>query len=89
MFTLPILRYEYNALEPVIDEATMRIHHSKHHQVYVDKLNAAVEGTEYEFWTLEKLLSQYETIEDPIRSAIRNHGGGHANHSMFREIMCP
>lgn len=74
MFSLPELAYAYNALEPHIDETTMRIHHSKHHQTYIDKLNAGLKDTAYEFWTLDDLLKQYETLPDPVRGVVRNHG---------------
>jgi superoxide dismutase, Fe-Mn family len=81
---LPKLPYDYNALEPFIDEQTMRIHHTKHHQTYVDKLNAAIEKhPELSGKSAEELIKNLESIPQDIRAAVRNHGGGHANHSMF------
>lgn len=84
-FTLPDLSYAPTALEPHIDARTMEIHHDKHHAGYVNNLNAAVQGTEYEGKSLEALLAQVSKL--PV--AIRNNGGGHWNHSMFWEIMAP
>ena len=87
-FKLPQLPYDYNALEPHIDETTMRIHHTKHHQTYVDKLNAALEGhKELHNKSLEDLLTNLASVPDAIRTAVRNHGGGHLNHSFFWPIM--
>ncbi len=88
-FTLPDLPYAYNALEPHIDEQTMRIHHDKHHGGYVTKLNAAVEGTEYADWALEKLVAEYASLPENIRTAVRNNGGGHLNHSLFWTVLSP
>ncbi len=88
-FTLPELPYAYNALEPHIDEQTMRIHHDKHHAGYVNKLNAAVEGTEYADWPIEKLISELESLPENLRTPVRNHGGGHINHSLFWPVMAP
>lgn len=88
-FKLPELGYAYNALEPYIDEMTMRIHHTKHHQAYIDKLNAAVNGTKYEKMAVEEILKQLNSVPENIRTAVRNHGGGHANHSFFWKIMAP
>jgi Fe-Mn family superoxide dismutase len=89
-YELPPLPYEYDALEPTIDEQTMRIHHDKHHQAYVDNLNKAVEGTEFANRSLEQLLGALEeTASDDKQTAIRNNGGGHANHSLFWDIMAP
>jgi Fe-Mn family superoxide dismutase len=87
-YELPPLPYPYDALEPHIDEQTMRIHHDKHHQAYIDKVNAALEGTEWEDRPVEQLLGAILDIvpEDKQRIA-RNNGGGHANHSFFWEIM--
>src|SRR5256714_11140348 len=82
-YELPPLPYDYNALEPTIDEQTMRIHHDKHHQAYVDNLNKAVDGTEFDNRPLEQLLGALEDIADDKQTAIRNNGGGHANHSLF------
>lgn len=88
-FEVPKLPYDYNALEPHIDEATMKIHHDKHHQAYVDKLNAAVAGKAEENKTVEELLKNLNQVPEDIRGAVRNHGGGHFNHSLFWEIMGP
>lgn len=86
--TLPQLPYAYNALEPHIDETTMRIHHTRHHQAYVDKLNAALEAhPDQKEKPLEDLLRQIDTLPEAIRAAVRNHGGGHANHSFFWETL--
>lgn len=87
---LPKLPYDYSALEPHIDTQTMTIHHTKHHQTYVDKLNAALEGhADLQAKSLEDLLTSLATIPDAIRTAVRNHGGGHLNHSFFWPIMTP
>jgi Fe-Mn family superoxide dismutase len=81
---LPALPYAYNALEPYIDEQTMQIHHTKHHQTYVDKLNAALEGyDDLQKKSAEELIKDLDSIPEKIRTAVRNHGGGHANHSFF------
>jgi Fe-Mn family superoxide dismutase len=88
-YELPPLPYDYNALEPTIDEQTMRIHHGKHHQAYVDNLNKAVEGTEFDGRPIEQLLGALLDIADDKQTAVRNNGGGHANHSLFWEIMKP
>ncbi len=88
-FSLPDLPYAYNALEPHIDEQTMRIHHDKHHGGYVTKLNAAVEGTEYADWPVEKLVAEYASLPENIRTAVRNNGGGHLNHSLFWTVLAP
>jgi Fe-Mn family superoxide dismutase len=89
-FELPKLPYEYNALEPVIDAQTMELHHSKHHQTYVDKLNAALEkNPDWQDKTVEQLLIQLETLPDELKVPVRQHGGGHANHSLFWQIMAP
>ena len=88
MYTLPTLSYAYDALEPYIDEATMKIHHLKHHQTYVDKLNAALEKfPELQNKKLEELLGNLEAVPEAIRTAVRNHGGGHWNHSFFWNIL--
>ena len=84
-YTLPDLPYSYNALEPHIDARTMEIHHGKHHQAYVNNLNAALQGTEHEGKSLEELLENISKL--PM--AVRNNGGGHWNHSFFWEIMGP
>lgn len=87
--TLPILDYAYDALEPHIDAKTMEIHHSRHHQAYVNNLNTAIKGTEYESYSLERLLGDIQSLPEKLRDAIRNHGGGHANHSLFWRVMSP
>jgi Fe-Mn family superoxide dismutase len=88
-FEVPPLPYDYSALEPHIDEATMRVHHDKHHQAYVDKANAALEGTEWENESVEQILTILETLPEDKRTVLRNNAGGHANHSLFWEIMSP
>jgi superoxide dismutase, Fe-Mn family len=89
-YELPPLPYPYDALEPHIDEQTMRIHHDKHHQAYIDKVNAALEGTEWEDNPIEQVLgADLELISEDKRTVVRNNGGGHANHSLFWEIMSP
>jgi Fe-Mn family superoxide dismutase len=89
-FTLPPLPYAYNALEPHIDEQTMRIHHDKHHGTYVTNLNTALEShPDLQKKSLEQLLADLDTLPEGIRTAVRNNGGGHANHTMFWEIMAP
>lgn len=88
-FTLPKLPYEYNALEPHIDEKTMTIHHTKHHQGYVDKLNAAIAGTNLEGKDINEILKNIDSVDEDKRTAIINNGGGHANHSLFWEVMAP
>ncbi|QDV76268.1 Superoxide dismutase [Mn] [Planctomycetes bacterium K2D] len=89
-FTLPELPYGYDALEPVIDKQTMTIHHTKHHQGYVDKLNAALEGhDDLKGKSVEELLSDLDALPESIRTAVRNNGGGHANHSLFWTVMRP
>jgi len=90
MHTLPKLPYDYNALEPYFDEATMRLHHTKHHQTYIDKLNAALEKhPELAGEPIEKLLADLNKIPDDIRTAVRNHGGGHANHTFWWPLLTP
>jgi superoxide dismutase, Fe-Mn family len=88
-FELPPLPYDYAALEPHIDEQTMRIHHDKHHQAYVDNANKALEGTEEAHADVAHLLTILDTLPDAIRTAVRNNAGGHANHSFFWTIMSP
>ena len=88
-FELPPLPYDYAALEPHIDEQTMRLHHDKHHQTYVDKANAALSGTEWADTPVEELLTILDRLPDDIRTAVRNNAGGHANHTLFWEIMGP
>lgn len=90
VFTLPKLPYDYNALEPHIDEQTMRIHHTKHHQGYTDKLNAALEGhPELQKRTAEQLVKNTLDLPEAIRVAVHNHGGGFVNHNFFWQIMSP
>ena len=88
-YTLPPLAYDYAALEPHIDAQTMEIHHSRHHQAYVNNLNAALEGSEYAQWPLDDLLAKVESLPQTLRQAVRNNGGGHANHSLFWQVMSP
>jgi Fe-Mn family superoxide dismutase len=88
-YELPPLPYAYDALEPHIDEETMRLHHDKHHQAYVTNLNAAIEGTEWDGKPLEQVLDLLDQIPEDTRAAVRNNGGGHANHTLFWEIMSP
>jgi len=88
-YELPPLPYPYDALEPTIDEQTMRIHHDKHHGTYVNNVNAALEGTEWADRPIEQVLGVLDLIPEDKRTAVRNNGGGHANHSMFWEIMKP
>ncbi len=90
MFELPKLPYAYNALVPVIDEQTMRIHYEKHHGGYVEKLNVAMSGlSQYEGVPIETILGKLDTVPQAVRTAVRNHGGGHANHSLFWTVMGP
>jgi len=87
-FTLPALPYGFDALEPVIDQQTMEIHHGKHHQAYVNNLNAALAGhEELSGKTLEELLANIDALPESIRGAVRNNGGGHFNHSLFWELL--
>ena len=88
--TLGPLPYDYNALEPHIDEQTMRIHHGKHHQAYVDNLNKALEPhADLQGKTAEDLITNLAAVPEAIRTAVRNNGGGHVNHTMFWQIMGP
>ncbi|AUF95109.1 superoxide dismutase [Mn] [Pseudomonas sp. 02C 26] len=87
--TLPALPYAYDALEPHIDAQTMEIHHSKHHQTYINNLNAAIEGTEWAEWPVEKLVSAVKQLPEKLQAAVINQGGGHANHSLFWTVMAP
>lgn len=90
MFELPDLPYAYDALEPYIDEQTMKLHHTKHHQTYIDKVNEALEGKEeWSSKTIEEILSDLDSVPEDIRTVVRNNGGGHYNHSMFWQIMAP
>jgi len=86
-YTLPALPYAYDALEPHIDAQTMEIHHTKHHQTYINNLNAAVDGTEYADWTIEKLVASVKQLPEKLQAAVINQGGGHANHSLFWQVM--
>jgi superoxide dismutase, Fe-Mn family len=88
-FEVPPLPYDYSALEPHIDEQTMRVHHDKHHQAYVDNANKALEGTEWADRPVEAVLADLDIIPEDKRAAVRNNAGGHANHSLFWEIMGP
>ncbi|MED4462082.1 superoxide dismutase [Metabacillus fastidiosus] len=89
-FELPALPYEFNALEPFIDEQTMIIHHDRHHATYVNNLNAALEGqNDLGNQPVEQLISNLDAVPENIRTAVRNNGGGHANHSLFWNILSP
>ncbi|MEG0636382.1 MAG: superoxide dismutase [Pseudomonas sp.] len=88
-YTLPALPYAYDALEPHIDTQTMQIHHSKHHQTYINNLNAAVDGTEYAEWPVEQLVASVNSLPQNLQAAVINQGGGHANHSLFWTVMSP
>jgi Fe-Mn family superoxide dismutase len=88
-FEVPELPYDYAALEPHIDEQTMRLHHDKHHQAYVDKANAALEGTEWADRPVDEVLASLDRLPDDKRTAVRNNAGGHANHTLFWQIMSP
>src|SRR3954454_3416025 len=86
---VPPLPYDYAALEPTIDEQTMRLHHDKHHQAYVDNANAALAGTQWEGRPVEQVLVELDLLPEDKRTPVRNNAGGHANHSLFWEIMSP
>lgn len=86
---LPQLPYAYDALEPHIDKETMNIHHTKHHNTYVTKLNDAIKGTDLEAKSIEELVSNLDAVPENIRTAVRNNGGGHANHSLFWTLLSP
>jgi superoxide dismutase, Fe-Mn family len=88
-YEVPPLPYDYAALEPHIDEATMRVHHDKHHQAYVDKVNAALEGTEWADQPIADVVANLSQIPDDKRTAVRNNGGGHYNHGLFWEWLSP
>ena len=88
-FELPPLPYDYAALEPHIDEQTMRLHHDKHHQAYVDNANKALAGTQWESSSVESVLAELDAMPEEIRTTVRNNAGGHANHTLFWEIMSP
>jgi superoxide dismutase, Fe-Mn family len=90
MFILPKLNYDYNSMEPVIDAKTMETHHSKHHQGYVDKLNAALEGhDELLQRPIEQILQDIDQVPQEIRQSVINNGGGHANHSLYWQLLRP
>jgi superoxide dismutase, Fe-Mn family len=88
-YEVPPLPYGYDALEPHIDEATMRVHHDKHHQAYVDKVNAALEGTDWADRPIEDVIRNLGQVPEDKRTAVRNNGGGHYNHTLFWESMSP
>ena len=88
-FEVPKLPYDYGALEPTIDEETMRLHHDKHHQAYVDNANKALAGTDHGDSSVEQVLAVLDTLPEDIRATVRNNVGGHANHSVFWETMGP
>jgi superoxide dismutase, Fe-Mn family len=88
-YSVPPLPYGYDALEPHIDKLTMEIHHDKHHQAYVDKVNAALEGTSLADAAIEDVLRDLSQVPEDKRTAVRNNGGGHYNHSLFWEHMSP
>ena len=88
-FEVPPLPYDYGALEPHIDEQTMRVHHDKHHQAYVDNANKALEGTQWADQPVEVVLTILDELPEDKQAAVRNNAGGHANHSFFWEIMGP
>ena len=88
-YELPPLPYAYDALAPTIDEQTMQIHHDKHHAAYVTNLNAALEGSEWADRPIEQVLDNLDLLPEDKRAAVRNNGGGHANHSLFWQIMSP
>lgn len=87
--SLPLLPYAYGALEPALDSLTMQIHHSRHHQAYINNLNNALAGSPYQDWPLEQLLRQIDQLPASLQPAIRDHGGGHANHSLFWTVLSP
>jgi Fe-Mn family superoxide dismutase len=88
-YSVPDLPYPYDALEPHIDEATMRVHHDKHHQAYVDKANAALEGTEWADKDVEEVLQNLSSLPADKQGPVRNNGGGHYNHSLFWQMLSP
>ena len=88
-FELPKLPYEADALEPHIDKETMEIHHDKHHNTYVTKLNSAVEGTDLESKSIEEIIANLDSVPENIQTAVLNNGGGHLNHSLFWEFLTP
>ncbi|WP_250468391.1 MULTISPECIES: superoxide dismutase [unclassified Caballeronia] len=88
-YSLPPLPYAYDALEPNIDARTMEVHYTKHHQTYVNNLNAALESSEHKDLPVEQLITQIDKLPEAVRTPVRNNGGGHANHSLFWTIMSP
>ena len=88
-FEVPPLPYDYAALEPTIDEETMRLHHDKHHQAYVDNANKALDGTDLANASVEEVLTNLDSLPEDKRTPVRNNAGGHANHTLFWEIMSP
>ncbi|MCB0361069.1 MAG: superoxide dismutase, partial [Bdellovibrionales bacterium] len=88
-YSLPELPYAYDALEPHIDARTMEIHHTKHHQAYITKVNEAIAGTDLKSKSIEDLISDLSAVPENIRGVVRNNGGGHANHSLFWTVMGP
>jgi superoxide dismutase, Fe-Mn family len=88
-FSVPDLPYDYDALEPHIDEATMRVHHDKHHQAYVDKANGALEGTEWADRDVEDVLKNLDSLPAEKQGPVRNNGGGHYNHTLFWQMLSP
>jgi Fe-Mn family superoxide dismutase len=88
-YSVPDLAYAFDALEPHVDARTMEIHHDKHHAAYVTNLNAALEGTGLDSQSIEDLIANLDQVPEDKRTAVRNNGGGHANHSLFWEIMSP
>lgn len=88
-YTLPQLTYAYDALEPHIDAKTMEIHHTKHHQTYITNVNAALEGTEFADKDINELIANLDAIPAEKQTAVRNNGGGHANHTLFWEVIAP
>ena len=88
-YEVPPLPYDYSALEPHIDEQTMHLHHDKHHQAYVDNANKALEGTEWADRPVEAILASIDLLPEDKQATVRNNGGGHANHTLFWEIMGP
>ncbi|WP_151777860.1 superoxide dismutase [Acinetobacter brisouii] len=88
-YTLPELAYAYDALEPHIDTQTMQIHHTKHHQTYINNINAAIAGTDWEKLAVEALVAQVERVPEQLKATVINNAGGHANHSLFWTVMSP
>src|SRR5690606_11172774 len=88
-YTLPELPYAYDALEPHIDSQTMEIHYTKHHQTYINNLNAALEAATLPAQPVEALIADLDALPESVRGAVRNNGGGHANHSLFWQVMSP